>query len=138
MQFRYDIRYAGDRFEMVPRIPVVFRNAKNGRELPIFCLIDSGASEILINTEIAQALGIDVERGEPRIYGGIGGTVTGYQHTIKMQVMGDKKEFIVICGVLPLPAYDGLLGQRGFFDNYKVVFEKYKKRFEVTAQRKSR
>lgn len=134
MQFRYDIRYAGDRFEMVPRIPVVFRNMQNGRELPIFCLIDSGASDILINTEIAQALGIDVEGGKPRMYGGIGGTVTGYEHTIKMHVMGNKEEFTVICGVLPLPAYDGLLGQRGFFDNYKAVFEKYKKRFAVTAQ----
>src|SRR5713101_4820660 len=41
MQFRYDIRYIDDYgFEMIPRVPVVFRNPKNGRELPIFCLVD--------------------------------------------------------------------------------------------------
>ena len=124
MQFRYDTRYTEYGFEMVPRLPVVFRNPHNGRELPIFCLVDSGASDILINTEIAHALGIEVERGEPRIYAGIGGVVTGYQHTITIRVMNDDHEFTVVCGVLPLPAYDGLLGQRGFFDNYKVVFEK--------------
>ena len=53
-----------------------------------------------------------------------------------MRIMNDRHECIVPCGVLPLPAYDGLLGQRGFFDNYKVVFEKYKKRFAVTAHKR--
>ncbi len=27
---------------------------------------------------------------------------------------------------------DGILGQNGFFDTHKIVFEKYKKRFEIT------
>ena len=61
---------------------------------------------------------------------------TGYQHRIALKLMGDTKEFVVDCGVLTVPLYDGLLGQKGFFDNYKVVFEKYKKRFEVIAQNK--
>jgi hypothetical protein len=136
MQFRYDLRYTDYGFEMIPWVPVVFRNPHNGRELPIFCLVDSGASDTLLNAEIAEALGIDVQEGAPRIYAGVGGEVTGYQHTIAMRMMNDRREFIIPCGVLPLPAYDGLLGQRGFFDHYKVVFEKYTKRFEVTAQKR--
>ena len=98
--------------------------------------MDSGASDTLLNAEIAEALGIDAKEGEPRIYAGVGGEVTGYQHTMTMRIMNDRHECIVPCGVLPLPAYDGLLGQRGFFDNYKVVFEKYKKRFAVTAHKR--
>ena len=137
MQFKYDTRYTQDYgFEMVPRVSVVFRNPKNGRELPIFCLVDSGASETLINREIAEGLGIEVERGKLRQFGGIGGNVVGYEHTITMRLVGDIHEFTIMCSALALPSYDGLLGQRGFFDNYKVVFEKYKKRFEVTAQQK--
>lgn len=135
MQFGYDTRYIdGYGFEMAPRLPVVFRNPKNGREMPIFCLVDSGASDILINQEIAESLGIEVKRGKPHTYGGIGGEVMGYEHVIALRIVGDDHEFTVVCSVLPLPLYDGLLGQRGFFDNYKVVFEKYKKRFEVTAR----
>lgn len=135
MKFRYDTRYTEHGFEMVPRLPVVFRNPKNGREIPIFCLVDSGASDILITNEIALALGLEVEKGELRVYGGIGGVVKGYMHTINMRVMNDTHEFTVVCGLLPLPAYDGLLGQRGFFDNYKIVFEKYKKTFEIIAKK---
>ena len=135
MKFKYDTRFTGNGFEMVPRIPVQFRNPKNGMELPIFCLVDSGATEILINTEIAKALGIQVEKGKKKLYGGIGGVMDGYQHKITMRLAGDTHEFEVSCGVLDLPMYDGLLGQNGFFDNYKVVFEKYKKRFEVTAHK---
>ena len=135
MKFRYDTRYTEHGFEMAPRVPVVFQNPLNKREIPIFCLVDSGASEILIAIEVALALGIDIERGEPRIYGGIGGEIKGYVHAITMRLMNDRHEFAVECGVLPLPAYDGLLGQRGFFDHYKVTFEKYKETFEITAKK---
>jgi hypothetical protein len=27
---------------------------------------------------------------------------------------------------------DGILGQNGFFDTHKMLFEKYKKRFDIT------
>jgi hypothetical protein len=33
---------------------------------------------------------------------------------------------------------DALFGQRGFFENFKVVFEKYKNQFEVVAKRSER
>jgi hypothetical protein len=106
MQFRYDTRYTGNEFEMVPRVPIVFRNPTNGLEVPVFCLVDSGASEILINAQIAAALGIDVTKGKPREYAGIGGEVTGYQHRIALELMEDTKEFVVDCGVLTVPLYD--------------------------------
>jgi predicted aspartyl protease len=133
MKFRYDTRYTEHGFEMVPRVPIIFRNPKTGMEVPIFCLVDSGASEILINAQVAKMLGIEMEKGKKYIYGGIGGEVEGYRHKLTMRLMSDKQEFAVACGVLDLPMYDGLLGQIGFFDNYKVIFEKYKKRFEVIA-----
>ena len=126
MQFRYDTRYTGDEFEMVPWVPIIFRNPANGLKIPVFCLVDSGATEILINAQIATALGIDVTKGKPREYAGIGGVATGYQHRISLKLMRDTQEFVVDCGVLTVPLYDGLLGQKGFFDNYKVIFEKYK------------
>jgi hypothetical protein len=120
---------------MAPRVPILFRNSAKRLEVPVFCLVDSGASEILINAQVATALGIGVTSGQRREYGGIGGVVTGYQHRLTMKLMGDTHEFTVDCGVLTVPLYDGLLGQTGFFDHYKVIFEKYKKRFEVIAHK---
>jgi len=113
MQFRYEMRYTGHGFDMVSRVPIMFRNPAKSLEIPIFCLVDSGASEILINAQIATALGIDVTKGELREYGGIGGVVTGYKHPISLKLMGDSQEFLVDCGMLTVPIYDGLLGQKG-------------------------
>ena len=119
-----------------PRIPVVFRNSVNGNEVPIFCLVDSGAAHILLNTQIGEALGIEIKAGAVLEYSGIGGNVIGYKHKIKMRVAGDKNEYDVECAFAPVGSIDGLLGQEGFFDNYKVVFEKYKNQFEVVAKKR--
>jgi hypothetical protein len=44
----------------------------------------------------------------------------------------------VTCAFAPIEGMDALFGQRGFFENYKVVFEKYKNQFEVIAKRSGR
>jgi hypothetical protein len=38
-------------------------------------------------------------------------------------------------GFAPIEGMDALFGQRGFFENYKVVFEKYKNQFEIIGKR---
>ena len=52
-----------------------------------------------------------------------------------MQVRGDRNSYEVACAFAPIEGMDALFGQRGFFENYKVVFEKYKNQFEIVAQR---
>ncbi len=135
MQFRYDTRLTAYGFEQVPRVPVMFSNPKNGLEIPVFGLVDSGASDTLLHWEIGAALGIDIESGKKHEYAGVGGIVTGYRHPIKIRLVDDRREFLIECAILKLPSFDGLLGQRGFFDNYKVTFEKYKKTFDLIARK---
>ncbi len=134
MKFQYDTRLTSLGFEQVPRVPVVFTNPKNGFAIPVFCLVDSGASDTLLHWEIGKTLGIDIEKGKRHEYAGIGGVVAGYRHPIKIRLANDTCEFTIECAIMQFPSFDGLLGQRGFFDNYKVVFEKYKKIFEITAK----
>jgi hypothetical protein len=69
-------------------------------------------------------------------YGGIGGGVIGYKYFLKLHLAGNAQEYDVPCAFAPLDLAEGLLGQTGFFDNYKVVFEKYKNQFEVIARTK--
>jgi hypothetical protein len=98
-------------------------------------MIDSGAAEILLHTGIGEAMGIDITSGEKALYSGIGGVIEGYKHTLHMQVRGERTVYEVACAFAPIEGMDALFGQRGFFENYKVVFEKYKNQFEVIAKR---
>lgn len=81
---------------------------------------------------------IDIASGEKALYGGIGGVIEGYKHTLLMQVRGDRNTYEVTCAFAPIEGMDALFGQRGFFENYKVVFEKDKNQFEVVAKRSAR
>ena len=140
MKFRYTPRFLGDydSVEYDPLLWVSFKSQTTGRGAAVLGMIDSGAAEILLHTGIGEAMGIDIPSGEKVIYSGIGGAIEGYKHTVLMQVRGDRKAHEVTCAFAPIEGMDALFGQRGFFENYKVVFEKYKNRFEVVAKRSER
>jgi hypothetical protein len=118
--------------EYSPRLPVVFTNPKTKMEIRPFGLVDSGAGETMLNVRLAKSLGIrDVESGEKALYGGVGGGVVGYKHALKMRTMWDPKEYDMVCSFADIADMDCLLGQNGFFENFKVMFEKYNNQFEV-------
>jgi hypothetical protein len=136
MKFRYTSRFLGD-FESVeddPLLWVSFMSPTSGQSAAVLGMIDSGAAEILLHTGIGEAMGIDITSGEKVLFSGISGTIEGYKHTVLMQVRGDKKAHEVTVAFAPIQGMDALFGQRGFFENYKVVFEKYKNQFEVIAK----
>jgi hypothetical protein len=96
-------------------------------------LIDSGADGILINKEWAKALGIDWQFGTSGSAGGIVGTsVPIFYHDIEMEVEGLPQSLAKVnVGFIDSPNVGILLGQIGFFDNFKVSFERYNNFFEV-------
>jgi hypothetical protein len=135
MKFDYSIQWSEDGgIFYSARIPVAVSNPSNSNELPILGLIDSGASETLINPEIGKILGVNITKGEKVVYAGIGGNVIGYRRSLNIRVGGSKEVHTIQCAFAPISrvGIDVLLGQIGFFDFYKIVFEKYKKQFEVT------
>jgi Aspartyl protease len=114
-------------------VRVVFTNPKNNKRVEVGCLIDSGADDILLNPRIAAALGLDLATGTRKEYQGItSAPVVASEQLLSMKVEPDTHEFTVACSFLAdLPVF-GLLGQNGFFDNYKVVFKRYEDTFELT------
>jgi hypothetical protein len=135
MKFKYSSQLLPDYGILSsPRVSAMFANPKTGMEMPVFCLIDSGSASILINPQIGKAIGVDVQSGEPISFGGVGGSVLGYKHRLKLRLMGDRREYEVECAFAEVGNVDALLGQIGFFDNYKVIFEKYKNEFAVIAK----
>lgn len=68
-------------------------------------------------------------------YQGIGGVVKAYKHPVLLRLVGSKVDLEIECAFAPLEGIDVLLGGRGFFENYKVVFEKYKNVFSVVEKK---
>lgn len=108
--------------------PVIKVNLHAGKEAVEFsALIDSGADQCTFPGFVAQDLGFKVEKGERRLFSGIGGSVIAYRHKTRITVAGER---------LTVNAYYshqwddmpfGLLGQEGFFSHFKVHFD-YKKK----------
>ena len=90
----------------------------------------------VLNAQFAELLDIDLEEGRPRRFYGITSSAVGYDHQLSIRVRQDKRhEFLITCAFLPGLQTDALLGQNGFFENYRVIFERYKNSFQVNARR---
>jgi Aspartyl protease len=99
----------------------------------LFCLVDSGASDIILNAQFASLLGIDLTAAPSQEYQGIGDEpFQAYKHRINIRLQAASEAFTVSCAFMPDLRIDCILGQNGFFDTHKIVFEKYKKRFAIT------
>ena len=115
-----------------PVIPIKLKN-KN-KEIGYQVLVDSGADFSLFNAEIGEAIGIDVKSGELKTIFGVGGkTSLYYLHTIIIEV-GDK-DYEIEAGFMPdvagrIMPY-GLVGQRGFFENFIVRFDLLKEEIDL-------
>ncbi len=132
--YPYKFRLAEDGSLLrLPIVSVIFTNPQNRKRVEVHCLIDSGADDVFLSMEAAKALGVDVRKGSTKEYQGITSVpVLAHEHTLLMTVEHDTHQFSVACSFLSDLPVAGLLGQNGFFDNYKVVFKRYKNIFELT------
>lgn len=85
-------------------------------------LVDSGASRCIFHAQLGKAVGFDVESGEVEETIGISGRPSLiYLHKISLYAAG---QIISIHGgfsyEIPIA---GVLGRRGFFENFKVTFD---------------
>jgi len=116
-----------------PIVEIVFTNPTTGKSVEISCLVDSGADNILLHASLASHIGLDLTTGKEHPFQGISHTpVIGYDHALTMKLKNDVYEFSTPCAFVPDLKVAGLVGQTGFFENYKITFERYKKRFEIT------
>lgn len=103
-------------------------------KLPIKCLLDSGSPVCIIHSPLAVAAGIIPADGESSSLLGIGGEkVTGYYQQAEISVYGNDQT-IPVFFTADLRTPYCLLGQIGFFEKFRVVFELMKQRFEVTPK----
>ena len=96
-------------------------------------LIDSGADCNLINIEYADRLGIDLTKMMHKEFTGIEGKqMKCFVAEVLILIKHFDKPIRVPFAFIDSPAVDILLGQEGFFENFRIKFEKDHDVFEIT------
>lgn len=96
-------------------------------EIMVKALVDSGASYSVFRAEIADYLGLNIEKGRAIYLEGIGGRILGYLHNISGQI-GNKLYRLKIIFSKELTVSFNILGRDNFFHPFLITFcEKDKK-----------
>ena len=107
--------------------PLVDIDLSKGRKsLLVKALVDSGASFSVFRPEIAEFLGVSIEKGEAFYLEGIGGRILGYLHLLNARV-GSKNFRCKIVFSREFTVSFNLLGRDNFFENFLVTFDEKKK-----------
>jgi hypothetical protein len=111
--------------------PIVEVTLKKGKKIiGIKALVDSGASFSVFRPEIAQELGIDLEKGKKIYLVGIGGRILGYLHKVSLTV-GNKN---FLCKIIFSSEYNvsfNLLGRDNFFLPFVISFFEKKRKILI-------
>ena len=102
-----------------------------------YALIDSGADRSLFNIQIAEKIGLDLTKAPEEVFGGIeGGNLKAKLHKVKLQIVGISEEIEILAGFVDSGGVAAILGQEGFFDAYKIKFERDHGVVEITSVKK--
>jgi len=100
-------------------------------------LVDSGADFCIFSSEAGEALGLNIKKGKMREVFGVGGKVSLYYlHKVNIEVGGWMYE--IEAGFMPDVAGKimryGLVGQKGFFENFIVKFDLLKEEIDLKTR----
>lgn len=113
--------------------PVIPVEIQSGMTIVTYeVLIDSGADDCIFDSQIADILGLNITDGIKRSVFGITGQEEDYYiHKITLRVGGHP--YNIMAGFKKMPDFMryGIVGQRGFFENFIVKFDYQKERIEV-------
>ncbi len=100
----------------------------------VLALVDSGSADCVFPASIAELLHIDIRSGQPQTFHGFDlSLVQGFIHKVQVQVAGFT-HWITIDAVFLESEGMSILGQRGFFEQYQVVFERWARQFEINTK----
>jgi len=135
-KYRYlpDSSGPGREYIKLPLLGV--RLAFGSNRTDIVGLVDTGATDCLFDRDVADDLGITLaESDDTREYFGVGGqSVIGHIHTIRFQIQGFAEWIELETGFIDAKLPYQLLGESGFFDNYEIIFKRYRGRFEIKSR----
>ena len=117
MNFPYQRGQSGDYFPVIS----IFVSNKD-RVFQINTLIDSGATVSIFKQDVAEQLGVTIEKGKEIYLGGVGGRIKGYVHRLEVEIAGKK----FLCPIVFSREYTvsfNLMGRESFFNQFRIIFE---------------
>lgn len=115
-----------------PIVPVKLKHGST--EIGYHVLVDSGSDLCFFDSEIGEALGINVKNGKPREIFGVGGKASIY-YLCEVEIIVGGWSYKIEAGFMPNVAGRtipyGLVGQEGFFDKFVVKFNLIKEEIEI-------
>ena len=103
----------------------------------VHALLDSGADKCLFNNQFGEEIGLDLEKGGEETFSGIeGGQIKAYLHKVHLQIIGDSNKISIVAGFTDAPGVNAILGQEGFFDAFRVKFERDCDTVEINLSKK--
>jgi len=118
-----------------PIIPVTL--SFRGKSVSYEVLIDSGADNCIFDSAIAGVLRMPLSEDREKYFGGIGGSgIRAYKQGVELSIGGVSfVTEVYFSSDLAKMGY-GVLGQRGFFDHFRVRFVYSKKTVEITREQR--
>ena len=102
------------------------------RRKDVISLVDSGVDVCLFHSDIGRMLGIEIETAPQLSFQGISGArEVAYLHRVGLAVRGLNAITLDVGFTNSMAAGTGLLGQRGFFEQFQINFQLSQKFFEV-------
>ncbi len=127
--------YVERRGRPYPLVPVTLRDQE---ELTIYALVDSGAVISLFPEDIANAIGLDLSKGETLYLTGVGGHIKG-KHISNVEVMvGAFRLKIPIVFVPYTPIELAVLGRKGFFEAFEITFREWERKLIIKPRKHNR
>jgi len=121
-----------------PVIPIHIYSVDLKEKIHYYALLDTGADYNLFHSELAELIGIKNYKNsnEQTMFGIEGKGIDSYFHDIVVEVGGWKYRaysgFSDFAGVKNLDKMPyGILGQVGFFENFKITFDYEKQEIEI-------
>jgi hypothetical protein len=133
MRFRYtDIPNSQHPRKPFNRPYLIVRLLNGDKHKDVISLVDSGADICLFHSDIGRMLGIEVEAGPELAFQGVSGVrELSYLHRVDLGLRGLSTITLDVAFTNSMAAGTGLLGQRGFFEQFQINFELNQKIFEV-------
>lgn len=100
----------------------------------VICLVDSGADVSLFHASIGRNLGIEIESGTYKEFEGIAGNLEAYMHDVELQIQDFSERVQIVVGFTESEGVDAILGQTGFFENYRICFDRRRGKMEIRSR----
>ncbi len=120
--------YVERRGRAYPLIPVTLRARQ---ELTLYALVDSGAVISLFPEDVAEAIGLDLDKGEALYLTGVGGYIKGRLVPDVEAVVEGFGTQIPIVFVPYTPIELAVLGRKGFFEAFEITFREWEKKLII-------